>query len=71
MLTTLIGLELALLDKLTREQLIASLMEHREHLSLQFTRGWLERQTTEGLQFFLLAAKLLRVLRCQPPRPLL
>ena len=71
MLATLIGLELALLEKLDRDQLIAGLLEHRAHLSLQFTRRWLQRQSMEGLRFFLLAAKLLRALRHRPTRPLL
>ena len=63
MLATLIGLELALLEELNRDQLIAGLIEHREDLALQFTRRWLEQQSTEGLRLFLLAAKMLRVLR--------
>jgi hypothetical protein len=71
MLTTLIALELALLEKLTREELITDLIEHRGYLSLEFSRGWLERQSTEGLRLFLLAAKLVRALRCQSAQPLL
>jgi len=61
--TTLIKLELAFLEKLNREQLIAMLMERLDGLSLDFTKEWLEAQSSDRLRLFVLAAKLFRVLR--------
>jgi hypothetical protein len=63
MFATLLKLELALLDDLSRDQLISALLECRDNLSLEFTPEWLEGQTLERLRLLLLAAKLLRVLR--------
>ncbi len=63
MFSTLLKLELALLDDLGREQLIGALLECRDKLSFEFTPEWLEAQSTERLRLLLLAAKLLRVLR--------
>src|SRR5215468_8103423 len=63
MFTTLIKLELAFLEKLNREQLITMLMERLDGLSLNFTKDWLEKQSSDRLRLFLLAAKLFRVLR--------
>jgi hypothetical protein len=61
MFTTLI--KLAFLEKLNREQLITMLMERLDGLSLNFTKDWLEKQSSDHLKLFLLAAKLFRVLR--------
>jgi len=63
MLATLLKLEFSLLDELSRDQLIRSLLEYRDALSLEFTASWLEGHSTESLRLLLLAAKLLRVLR--------
>jgi len=63
MFTTLIKLELAFLEKLNREQLITMLMDRLDGLSLDFTREWLESQSSDQLRLFLLAARLFRVLR--------
>ena len=63
MFVTLIELELLVLADMNRDQLIATLLEHRDALALEFTREWLETQSTDGLRLFMLAAKLLRVLR--------
>jgi hypothetical protein len=61
--TTLIKLELAFLEKLNREQLIAVLMERLDGPSLDFTKEWLDAQSSDRLRLFVLAAKLFRVLR--------
>jgi hypothetical protein len=63
MFRILVGLELALLEKLSRDQLIEALLERKDCLSLEFTREWLQVQHTEQLRLFLLAAKLLRALQ--------
>jgi hypothetical protein len=59
----LIELEMLVLEEMNREQLIAVLLEARDWLSLEFTREWLAEQSTDGLRLFMLAAKLVRVLR--------
>ncbi|HEV3444659.1 MAG TPA: hypothetical protein VG099_08460 [Gemmataceae bacterium] len=63
MFATLIELEMLVLEEMSREQLIAALLEERDCLSLEFTREWLAEQSTDGLRLFMLAAKLVRVLR--------
>jgi hypothetical protein len=63
MLSTLLKLELSILDDLHRDQLIRSLLQYRDALALEFTAGWLEGHSTECLRLLLLATKLLRVLR--------
>ena len=63
MFSTLIELEMLVLQDMNREQLIATLLACRDVLGLEFTREWLERQSTDGLRLFMLAAKLLHVLR--------
>jgi hypothetical protein len=63
MFATLIGLELSLLEGLSREQLLTVLVEQRESLSLRFSQDWLEGQSTDQLRLVLLAAKLLCLLR--------
>jgi hypothetical protein len=63
MFATLIELEMLVLEEMSRERLIAALLEERDCLSLEFTREWLEEQSTDGLRLFMLAAKLVRVLR--------
>jgi hypothetical protein len=63
MFSTLIELEMLVLQDMKREQLIVTLLAYRDALGLEFTREWLERQSTDGLRLFMLAAKLLRVLR--------
>jgi hypothetical protein len=68
MFATLIELEMFVLAEMSREQLIATLLEYREPLSLEFTRDWLEEQSTDGLRLFMLAGKLVRVLRDRQSR---
>jgi hypothetical protein len=68
MLATLLKLELSILDDLSRDQLIRSLLQYRDALSLDFTPSWLEGHSTECLRLLLLAAKLLRVLRQKESR---
>ena len=68
MFSTLIELEMLVLEDMSREQMIAALVEYRDCLSLEFTREWLERQSMDGLRLFMLAAKLLRVVRDKQKR---
>jgi hypothetical protein len=63
MFSTLIELEMLVLEDMSREQMIAALVQYRDCLRLEFTREWLERQSLDGLRLFMLAAKLLRVVR--------
>ena len=63
MFTSLIRLELAFLDELSREQLIAVLLAHRDYLTLDFSDQWLRAQPMDQLRLLVLAAKLLHVLR--------
>jgi hypothetical protein len=70
MFTTLIKLEMAFLEKLTREELLTMLLERMDGLELDFTREWLEAHSSDRLRLFLLAARLFRVLRqkeCRAP----
>jgi hypothetical protein len=71
MFTTLIKLELAFLDKLNREELIAKLMESQEGVALDFARDWLDAQSTDRLRLYVLAARLFRILRQRvDPKPI-
>ena len=63
MLTMLMALELNLMEKCSREQLIAELLEQRGRFSLDFDALWLNDQSTDFLRLLLLAAKLSGVLR--------
>jgi hypothetical protein len=56
------------IDTLSREELIAQLLEFRDCARTKFTWQWLDRQSTERLQMFLLAAQLYRTLRHQANR---
>jgi hypothetical protein len=69
MFATLIELEMLVLEDMSRDQLIATLLAYRDTLGLDFTREWLERQSSDGLRLFMLAAKLLHVLRDRQTRP--
>jgi len=68
MFSTLIQLELALLDELNHDQLITMLSAQGECLGLQFSAEWLEAQALDQLRLFLLATKLLQVLRQKDAR---
>jgi hypothetical protein len=70
MLARLLDLELAVMERLDRNQLIGGLLDNQEALSLHLSQEWLERQSTEGLRLLLLAAKLLRVVQYRVHRPL-
>jgi hypothetical protein len=61
MFATLIRLELAHLEGLTHNQLVALLLESSDPFG--FDRGWLETQPIDQLRLFVLAAKLLHILR--------
>jgi hypothetical protein len=63
MFATLLKLELMFLDGLNRDQLIRNILEQRDNITLQFSKNWLEEQSTDCLRLLLLAAKLLLVLR--------
>jgi hypothetical protein len=63
MISALTELELRLLDRMDREQLIAALGRARHWLLVEISDEWLSEQSTERLRILLLAAKLLRVLR--------
>jgi hypothetical protein len=56
------------IDSLNREELIAQLLEFRDCARTKFTWQWLDRQSTERLQMFLLAAQLYRALLYQASR---
>jgi hypothetical protein len=63
MFAELTKLELRLLDGQNRDQLIDTLMERKDELRLEFTRQWLEDQSTDRLRLLVLAAKLLSLVR--------
>jgi hypothetical protein len=62
MFATLINLELVLLTDLSREEMIAGLLQSGNALSLEFTEDVLEAQSTDVLRLFVLATKLARAL---------
>jgi hypothetical protein len=68
MFSTLIQLELALLDELNHDQLVTMLSAQGDRLGLQFSAEWLETQSLDQLRLFLLATKLLQVLRQKDAR---
>jgi hypothetical protein len=62
MITTLSELELSCIDRLSREQLLAALRNHTEHLPGDLVER-LDDQSTDQLRLLLLAGRLIRVLR--------
>ena len=55
--------ELRSLEKLSHDELVTLLMVKRDQLELGFSQDWLEDQSTERLRIFLLAARLLCLIR--------
>jgi hypothetical protein len=62
MITTLSELELSCIDRLSREQLIAALRNHTEHLPGDLLER-LDEHSIDHLRLLLLAGRLIRVLR--------
>jgi hypothetical protein len=70
MIGTLVQLELLLLERMNREQLIAALLERHNCVPFEITGESLTRYSTDALQMLLLAARLTYVVRRQNPQNL-
>jgi hypothetical protein len=55
-------------DLMSREELIDQLLEFKDCTRTRFTRAWLDRQSTERLRTFVLAAQLYSALLHQAGR---
>jgi hypothetical protein len=56
MFATVIELEMLVLEEMSRDQLIAALLEQKDRISLDFSREWLEEQSLDGLRLFMKAS---------------
>jgi hypothetical protein len=55
------------IDTMKRQDLIEVLLQFKDCFRTEVTCQWLDRQSTERLRILVLAARLYRVLRQQPP----
>jgi hypothetical protein len=69
MFATLVQLEVLVLEDMNRDQLIVALLAYRDALELDLPQQLLDRQSTDTLRLFMLAAKLLRALRASQRWP--